>query len=395
MYNNRILFILSFLFTVSNIYAQNTKENYKSEYNVYKSFHPGKKWLDNNGVHINAHGGGFIFYEGTYYWFGEHKIEGEKGNRAQVGVHCYSSKDLYNWKDEGIALKVSENPQSPIAKNCVIERPKVVYNKKTNKFVMWFHLENKISYTASLCGVATSDNIKGPYTFIKAGRVNPGYYPVNFKDIHKLPVPKSVYDLDLTGGYLQIVDGGNKIHPDDLNIIGRDLQGGQMSRDQTVFVDEDGKAYRIYASETNSTLHIAELSEDYTEHTGKYVRALINRYMEAPAIFKKDGLYYLMASGCTGWAPNAARSAVAPSIWGPWQELGNPCIGNNADISFNSQSTYILPVNGKKDSYIYIGDRWEPANPIDGTYIWLPIEFNDGKFQIKWYDQWSLEFFNK
>ena len=102
-----------------------------------------------------------------------------------------------------------------------------------------------------------------------------------------------------------------------------------------------------------------------------------------------------MASGCTGWAPNAARSAVAPSIWGPWQELGNPCIGDNADISFNSQSTYILPVNGKKNSYIYIGDRWEPSNPIDGTYIWLPIEFNDGKFQIKWHHQWSLDYFNK
>ena len=52
----------------------------------YHSFRPGELWLDNNGVHINAHGGGFIFYNNKYYWFGEHKIEGEKGNYAGRGT---------------------------------------------------------------------------------------------------------------------------------------------------------------------------------------------------------------------------------------------------------------------------------------------------------------------
>ena len=93
---------------------------------------------------INAHGGGILYDKGTYYWYGEHKVEGDAGNYAQVGVHCYSSKDLYNWKDEGIALKVVEGDHShPIAKGCILERPKVVYNKKTGKYVMWFHLELK------------------------------------------------------------------------------------------------------------------------------------------------------------------------------------------------------------------------------------------------------------
>jgi hypothetical protein len=67
------------------------------------SIKPGEIWPDNNGVHINAHGGGMLELNGTYYWYGEHKIEGEAGNKAHVGVHCYSSKDLLNWKDEGIA----------------------------------------------------------------------------------------------------------------------------------------------------------------------------------------------------------------------------------------------------------------------------------------------------
>lgn len=76
---------------------------------TYNSFNPGQEWLDNNGTHINAHGGGILFHKDKYYWYGEHKISGEAGNKAQVGVHVYSSDDLYNWIDEGIALQVNKN----------------------------------------------------------------------------------------------------------------------------------------------------------------------------------------------------------------------------------------------------------------------------------------------
>ena len=80
------------------------------------SFRPGELWPDDKGVHINAHGGGILDHEGRYYWFGEHKIAGEAGNTAQVGVHCYSSTDLYNWKDEGIVLPVvKDDPQPDLA----------------------------------------------------------------------------------------------------------------------------------------------------------------------------------------------------------------------------------------------------------------------------------------
>ena len=114
------------------------------------------------------------------------------------------------------------------------------------------------------------------------------------------------------------------------------MEQGQMARDMNLFVDDDGKAYHIYSSEENSTLHIAELDPTYTGYTGKYIRAFINRFMEAPAMFKKDGNYYLIMSGCSGWNPNAARSAIASSIWGEWKELGNPCIGQDADLTFHS-----------------------------------------------------------
>lgn len=112
-----------------------------SSHYLQKHFSPGQPWSDDRRELINAHGAGFLHHNGIYYWFGEHKIEGTAGNRAHVGVHAYSSRDLYNWHDEGIVLKVSDDPASDIARGCILERPKVVFNAKTGKFVMWFHLE--------------------------------------------------------------------------------------------------------------------------------------------------------------------------------------------------------------------------------------------------------------
>jgi hypothetical protein len=54
----------------------------------------------------------------------------------------------------------------------------------------------------------------------------------------------------------------------------------------------------------------------------------------------------------------------------------------------------VLPVQGKKDAFIYMGDRWMPDNAIDGRYIWLPINFEAGRPVIRWYDEWDLSVFD-
>jgi len=351
-------------------------------------FEPGNLWFDNNGVHINAHGGGMILYNTRYYWFGEHKIEGLEGNTAMIGVSCYSSDNLYDWKNEGIVLKVSEDTTSPIRKGCIIERPKVIYNKKTKKFVMWFHHELLGNgYRTASSGIAIADRITGPYTYLKSVRPNAGFWPINVQDIHKKGVPNSTKD-HYSGG-----STGLPNHPDSVNLLGRDFSKGQMARDMTLFVDDDGKAYHIYSSEENSTTHISLLTDDYLSFAGKYVRVFVGRYMEAPAIFKQNGRYYFMGSDCTGWSPNAARLAVADSIWGPWRELGNPCRGTDEENekTFWSQSSYIFPVEGKQDAFIFMADRWNPENPIDGRYIWLPIILDgSGNPIIKWLNKWNL-----
>ncbi len=99
----------------------------------------------------------------------------------------------------------------------------------------------------------------------------------------------------------------------------------------------------------------------------------------------------MITSGCTGWAPNAARSAVATHIFGPWEELGNPCAGEGAELTFNSQSTFILPVPGNENLWIFMADRWNPKNPIDGGYVWLPLLLENGKPVIRWKDDWQMD----
>lgn len=358
-------------------------------------FEPGKLWCDTGGVPINAHGGGLLFQEGTYYWFGEHKVEGDAGNRAMVGVRAYSSTDLYNWSDEGIVLPVSSEPGHDIEVGCILERPKVIFNPATGKYVMWFHLEKKgCGYDTASSGVAVADRPTGPFTYLRSFRPNAGAYPLN--DVPALHSPGLVGD-GFTGDHPLL-----RLNVIQSNIFARDLAGGQMARDMNLFVDDDGRAYHIFSSEENSTLHISELDATYQAPAGRFVRLFEGRYMEAAAVFKRDGFYYLIASGCTGWAPNAARCAIAQNIMGPWHEMENPCRGVNPqnglgpEKTFGAQSTCVQKVHGLSDAFIAQFDIWNPANAIDGRYVWLPVRFeNDRAFTIHWHDTWDLSVFGK
>ena len=290
-----------------------------------KEIRSGEIWPDNQGVHVNAHGGGVLYHDGTYYWYGENKSDSTSS--AMVGIMCYSSKNLTDWNNEGAVLPVVLNDStSDIVQGCVMERPKVIYNEKTKKFVMWFHLELKgKGYAAARSAVAVSDSPTGPFKYIRSERINPGVLPFDMNETQRAmldTLDAEKYKEWWTPMWYEAIHKGL--------FVKRDLQGGQMARDMQLFVDEDGKAYHIYSSEDNLTLQIAELSDDYLTHTGKYVRMAPAGHNEAPAIFKKsDGTYWMITSGCTGWDPNEARMFSAPSIWGP-PVFGDP--GHNIQI---------------------------------------------------------------
>ena len=337
--------------------AKRLEQYWNEQQKKKQTIRSGELWYDDGGRHINAHGGGIMKYGDTYYWFGEHKDD--RTSDALVGVMCYASKDLVNWRNCGVALSVSDEKGHDIERGCILERPKVIYNPVTKKFCMWFHLELKgQGYSAARYGVAVADRPEGPYKFLYSSRANAGTWSVE----------------------------GSPMHFDEY--LKRDFGTGQMARDMTLFVDDDGKAYHIFSSEENFTLHIAELTADYLHHTGRYTRVAPGGQNEAPAIFKNDGTYWMITSGCTGWAPNEARMFSAPSIWGPWTQHPNPCRGPLAEKTFNGQSMFVLPIN---DQYIFMADIWRPRHPRDARYIWLPITFEDGKPVVRWRDEWEIE----
>ncbi len=359
---------------------------------------------DNNGKVIQAHGGQIqqLTVDGKtkWYWIGEDKTN---DYRPCPGIHMYTSEDLYNWTDEGVVLKTAktfeefktdkyftdlygdlktEEEQKAIftdiwqgessEEGCVIERPKMLYNDKTGKYVIWFHADGQDpfaesaggNYAKAKAGVAIADSPTGPYKLL-------GSYLLNTNE-----------DAD----------------------HGFDSEGGHV-RDMNLFKDDDGSAYVMYSSDGNQTMHIARLNDEYTnvaKPQGEavegvdFTRNFINESREAPAMFKYNNKYYMVTSGCTGWAPNRASYAVADHPLGPWTTVGDPCTDEGSGTTYDTQSTCVFPVDAANGKFIYMGDRW--SNPDkgyqlrDSRYVWIPVEFKpDNKIALKRYSNWKLD----
>ncbi|MEH7116497.1 family 43 glycosylhydrolase [Neobacillus vireti] len=362
------------------------------------SYKPGQVWTDTNGAPIQAHGGGIMYDEHSkkYYWYGEDKTNGYLPAR---GVRVYSSTDLYNWKDEGLALtaisSIEQFDTDPLISKLyegrkdkadilndigidrVIERPKVIYNEKTKKYVMWMHTDGPSTtstamYAKAEAGYALSDSPTGPFVYQESNRMDRA--------------------------------------PKDAAYNGQPDQPG-MARDMNLFKDDDGTAYLIYSSEENRTIYISKLNDSYTDVVGwhkdgkterdteykavygeDYVRVFPGAQREAPAMFKYQGKYYLITSGATGWDPNPARYTVADSIFGDWKPMRDPSIGDKASTTFDSQSTNVISVDAKKGKFIFMADRWKASDLKDSRYIWLPIEFGQNdEISLHWYDEWELD----
>jgi beta-xylosidase len=155
------------------------------------------------------------------------------------------------------------------------------------------------------------------------------------------------------------------------------------------------------AAEENQTMHVVRLNREFTSpeqpmvEGATWARIFDGQSREAPALFKCKGPYYLITSACTGWAPNAANVAVADQILGPWKFLGNPCIGDGADTTFQSQSTFVLTVPGRPGDFIYMGDRWNKEDLANSRYVWLPMTVEDEKVVIANPERWDFSGFDR
>ena len=351
------------------------------------AFYPGQEWLDTEGKPIHAHGGSILAVGHTYYWYGENK---EKTNGLNGiwhwGVRCYRSTDLYNWEDCGLIIPPDETDEnSPLHPSAMMDRPHILYNRRTKKYVCWLKVQQKNGEQAET--VLTADDILGPYTIVRQGL---------------RPLNMSAGDFDLATA-------------------------------------EDGKGYYFFERVHSETI-CADLTEDYTDVTGYYSTHFPHSQppfvREGTAHFTRKGKHYLVTSGTTGYLPNPSEIAMADTWHGPYRVLGDPHPGDETHTSYHTQITSVFKVPDKRDLYIALADRWVPDQmhlkyedyaewfrirfspdatqeekrqadelqkqfPLDtnldtsrSRYVWLPFRFEGDMGILDWRDEWSLDEFD-
>ncbi len=292
------------------------------------AIYSGVPWFDDKGNTVSAHGANIVKENGTYYLFGERHKD---GTNAFAGFNCYSSKDLYNWKFESIALPVQATGK--LDTNSLGERPKVMKCPSTGEYIMYMHADT-LGYTNPYVGYATAKKITGPYIFH-------GPLLFNGKPIKKW--------------------------------------------DMGTFQDKDGSGYVL--------LHggdVYKLNEDYKSISEQISKAF-EKGFESPAIFKKDSLYYFLGSDLTGWERNDNYYFTANSLKGPWTKQG--FIAPHGTLTWNSQTTFVLPVEGTKETtFMFMGDRWSfPKQNAAATYVWQPLTVEGHKISLNDFKEaWNI-----
>lgn len=357
-------------------------------------FKPGAEWLDTDGKPIQAHGGSVIYADGKYYWFGENKEKTLPDSGIwHWGVRLYSSEDLYNWKNEGIIVPPSEDYENPLHPTQYMDRPHIIYNAKTKKFIMWIKIMGRENMGDQYMVIATADKIT-----------------------------------------------------DEFKIIGTRQPLGYSSGDFDLMVDESSQKAYIFFDKVHDFVHhehphkdivCAELTDDYTDLTGNYGNYHDNTPyqvgIEAPAVCRRGGRLYMFLSRTTGYVPNPTECVVSDGYFGPWEWLGR-VHEDKENLSFRSQISSVFKHPEKKDLYIALADRWLMNLPEDlpdnlfeianskgddryetlydvrydevirlntpklrdmsaARYVWLPILFENGKPVIRWFDEWKWEDF--
>ena len=342
---------------------------------------PGQVWLDTKGERIQAHGAGVFYEDGKYYWYGEDKTyTRKKGKLWTWGIKCYSSTDLVNWEDLGHIVEPTPNDKKSIFHpNRRMDRPHIIKNAKTGKYVLWLKYCDKCHFA-----VLTADNLLGPYKLI-----NPF------------------------------------LRPD-----------GRKAGDFDLAVDEKTGIGYIYVELDHKEVLVYKLNEEFADVTDE--KAVIYTGLNPPFAregvthFEHQGKHYILTSGMIGYVPNPSEVAVSDNWMGPFTVLGDPHVDDESSASFNSQASCAFKVAGT-ERIIIMADRWVPdyvmtkerydsfvraigqnydkslkasfkdmmnmfqspmmgsANTSIANYVWLPVEWNGDMPQIRWRDSWNLE----
>lgn len=345
---------------------------------------PGQILLDTEGKRVQAHGGSLFFDNDTFYFYGENKEKTNgKGKIWSWGVRYYSSKDLYNWRDEGLLIPPDlSDKKSILHPYHYLDRPHIIRSSFNGKYVCWI----KFSKIKESCfAVLIADKFQGPYKLIKS-YFRPFGLEVGDFDIHDYG-DRGVY-LYFTNGKKGII--GCKLTPDCTDVIGE---------------------YKRY-----------------------YSGLIVPYCREGVAVFEANNNIYMFTSGMTGYIPNKSHVAILSSPLGELKDLGDPHGHDSDGSSYHSQISSVFKHPLYDNFYIALADRWIPSlhftkeeaekkdralaaccskkyhaklseilflgklpfnckkvNTSIADYVWLPIDISKEKPMIEWRDGWTIE----
>lgn len=290
--------------------------------------------FDLSGNAVDAHDGEIARFDGVYYLYGTSYDCGyEWGNKEApfCGFKVYASTDLKNWEDKGFLFDATTAIWQTRCngKTYGCYRPHVIYNEKTGLYVLWINVyDNVVGYR-----VFTSPTPVGPFS--------------------EVAEPTLAVNADMP-------------------------VAGLNNGDHDTFIDDDGTAYLAYTDwRAKGAIIIEQLSDDYLTGTGKHVLSVTAEKTEAPCLFKRNNLYYVVYSdpNCGYCSATGSSYKTSLSPLGPWSEpvsiSSNSCGGQPSFVS-------TLKVDNET-IYLYGSDLWNNAakNEALANYYWAPLEFTE------------------
>lgn len=160
---------------------------------------------------------------------------------------------------------------------------------------------------------------------------------------------------------------------------------GHESRDQSLFIDDDGTAYLLSATNMNRDINIYKLDTSWTKPVLLVNTICKGLHRETPAIIKKDGEYYFFSSKASGWYPSQAMYASAENLGGVWTSLRE--IGNNS--TFGAQFNNIQRRGTNHETFgvwsYHWGAQYHHKDP-DGNFPRISVaKFNKGYASMDYY----------
>ena len=215
-----------------------------------------------------------VFGDTLFLYVGHDEDDASSKGYLMREYRLFTTTDMVNWTDHGAPLKTSAISWS------VSDASAAQLIERNGKFYWYFSTNNKTAPGGVSVGVAVGESPYGP-----------------FEDA----LGKALITNDMTTY----------------------APHGWDDLDPTVFIDDDGQAYLFWG---NNACYWVKLKKDMISLDGeihaldiKDKTAFAGQYTEAPWVYKRKNLYYLIYAA---EFPENISYSTAKKITGPWKQQG-------------------------------------------------------------------------